>query len=343
MSKLEKVFLSPLIIAEVAQAHEGSLGMAHAFIEAAARAGADAIKFQTHFAAEESTPEEPWRVKFSTQDATRYDYWKRMEFTPDQWMELANHAHERKLLFISSPFSQKAVDVLTKAGVDIWKIASGEITNLLMLETIATSKKPVILSTGMSTYDEVRVAVDIFNKTGNELLILQCTSNYPVLPEKLGLNVLSELKTKFNVKVGLSDHSGNIYSGLAAVALGADALEVHVTFNKQMFGPDVPASVTFDDFSRLVEGCSWIKKAVLNPVNKDEMFIDMQEIRKIFMKSFVAKKFIPEGKIIDIDDLDLRKPVTGIPASELYFILGKKTLVSIEKGIFIQENMLVNL
>ena len=140
-----------MIVAEVAQAHDGSLGSAHAFIDAIANAGADAVKFQTHIAAAESTPAEPWRVKFSYQDATRYDYWKRMEFTEAQWLGLKNHAEERKLLFLSSPFSMEAVELLQRIGIRAWKIASGELTNVPMLGRIVESGLPIILSSGMSS------------------------------------------------------------------------------------------------------------------------------------------------------------------------------------------------
>src|SRR5688500_1354690 len=140
-----------LIIGEVAQAHDGSLGMAHAFIDAIAAAGADAVKFQTHIAAAESTLQEPWRVKFSRQDTTRHAYWKRMEFTEEQWVGLREHAHDRGLEFLSSPFSSEAVSLLARVGVAAWKIASGEVSNLALLEQIAATRLPVFLSSGMSS------------------------------------------------------------------------------------------------------------------------------------------------------------------------------------------------
>src|SRR5258706_2048327 len=139
-----------LIIAEVAQAHDGSLGLAHAFIDAIAAAGADAVKFQTHIAAAESTPAEPFRVKFSKQDASRYEYWKRMEFTEDQWRGLAEHARERGILFVSSPFSIEAVDLLERVGMPMWKIPSGETSNAMLLDRILDTGAPVLLSTWMS-------------------------------------------------------------------------------------------------------------------------------------------------------------------------------------------------
>src|SRR6266542_7105252 len=144
-----------LIVGEVALTHDGSLGLAHAFIDAIASAGADAVKFQTHIAAAESTPAEPFRVKFSRQDASRYDYWKRMEFTEEQWCGLAQHAHERGVLFISSPFSIEAVDLLQRIGMPLWKIPSGETSNTMLLDRILDTGAPVLLSTGMSPVGEI--------------------------------------------------------------------------------------------------------------------------------------------------------------------------------------------
>ncbi len=171
------------IVGEVAQAHDGSLGMAHAFIDAIAKSGADAVKFQTHIAAAESTPAEPWRVKFSYQDATRYDYWKRMEFTEAQWRELKQHADERNLLFLSSPFSLEAVDMLQRIGIPAWKVASGEISNVPMLEKMLATGLPIILSSGMSPFRELEARVRQVQEAGNDLAILQCTSMYPTPPE----------------------------------------------------------------------------------------------------------------------------------------------------------------
>ncbi len=201
-----------VIVGEVAQAHDGSLGMAHAFIDAIADAGADAVKFQTHIATAESTPSEPWRAKFSHQDATRYDYWKRMEFTEHQWLGLKQHADERKLIFLSSPFSIEAVEMLRRVGLAAWKVASGEISNVPMFERMLASRLPIILSSGMSPWNELDVAVKKVERAGLDLTVLQCSSVYPTPPEKLGLNLLSELRKRYRCKVGLSDHSGTVFT-----------------------------------------------------------------------------------------------------------------------------------
>ena len=144
------------IIAEIAQAHDGSLGTAHAYIDAVAKTGADAIKFQTHIASAESTPDEPFRIKFSRQDENRFDYWKRMEFTKEQWVGLFEHCKEVGITFLSSPFSEEAVELLNEIGTPAWKIASGEVSNQPMLAKMSETQKPILLSTGMSDIDEIQ-------------------------------------------------------------------------------------------------------------------------------------------------------------------------------------------
>jgi N-acetylneuraminate synthase len=216
------------IIGEVSQTHDGSLGMAHAFIDAIALAGADAVKFQTHIAAAESTPSEPWRRRFSPQDETRYDYWKRMEFTEPQWHALKRHAEEKGLLFLSSPFSLQAVELLKRVGVAGWKVASGEISNVEMLDAMIATRQPIILSTGMSDLPEVEEAVARVRTARVPVAVLQCATRYPCPPEAVGLNVIEDYRRRFPEAVGLSDHSATIYPGLAAATLGIEVLEVHV-------------------------------------------------------------------------------------------------------------------
>lgn len=325
------------VVGEVAQAHDGSLGTAHAFIDAIAGAGADAVKFQTHIAAAESTPAEPWRVKFSFQDATRYDYWKRMEFTEPQWHELKRHADERKLLFLSSPFSIEAVDLLQRVGVSAWKVASGEISNVPLLEKMLATGLPVILSSGMSPVGELDEAVAQVRKAGNELTILQCSSMYPTPPGKVGLNMLAELRSRFGCKVGLSDHSGTVYAGLAAAALGADMIEVHVTFSRESFGPDVPASLTTAELRQLVEGARFIRSALDHPVDKDQMAGELSPLRSLFTKSIATRVDLQSGAVLNDDNIGLRKPGTGLPASWLPQILGRKLRRALPAGTLITE------
>lgn len=328
---------SCLIVAEIAQTHDGSLGTAHAYIDAAARAGAQAIKFQTHIAAAESTPGEPWRVKFSPQDETRYDYWKRMEFTPAQWAGLAAHAREKGLIFLSSAFSFEAVDLLEGIGVPAWKVGAGETSNLPMIGRMAATGKPVILSSGMSDWDELDRAVECVRRAGAPVAVLQCTTAYPCPPEKLGLNVIELLAGRYDCPVGLSDHSGTIYAGLAAATLGARIIEVHVTFSRECFGPDVVASITTQELARLVEGVRFIERAMKSPVDKAEMARSLTDLRRTFGKSVVAGRDLPAGHQLSLDDLALKKPGTGIPPSGLDRLVGRRLAVAVRADHLISE------
>jgi N-acetylneuraminate synthase len=314
----------------VAQAHDGSLGTAHAFIDAIANAGADAVKFQTHIAEEESTPNEPWRVKFSRQDESRYDYWKRMEFTREQWLGLKQHADERGLLFMSSPFSDAAVDLLADVGMKVWKVASGEIGNVPLVDRIAATGDPVILSSGMSDLAELDDAVSLVRNAGNPLAVLQCTSAYPCPPERIGLNLLGEFRERYGVPVGLSDHSGNIFAGLAAVTLGAEVLETHVAFSREMFGPDVKSSVTTDELMDLVEGCRQIERMIGSPVEKESLPDEIVGLRKMFTKSVVAGADLSAGTILTAEHLKLKKPGNGMSPSQLPQLLGQTLLRDVQ-------------
>jgi len=203
----------PYLIAEIAQAHDGSLGILHSYIDAVAKTGVQAIKFQMHIAEAESSIHEPFRIKFSKEDATRYDYWKRMEFSLDQWKEIKKHCDDAGLDFICSPFSNLAVDWLEEIGVHTYKIGSGEVNNLLLLEKIAQTGKPVIISSGMSSFAELDETVNFLKSKNTQFSILQCTTAYPTKPEQYGLNVIGELKKRYDVPIGFSDHSSKISTG----------------------------------------------------------------------------------------------------------------------------------
>jgi len=330
-----------LIVAEVAQAHDGSLGMAHAFIDAIAESGAQAVKFQTHLAAAESTPEEPWRIKFSPQDATRYDYWKRMEFTEKQWFGLKRHADECGLAFLSSPFSLEAVELLNRVGVAAWKVPSGETLNTPMLDRMIATGLPVILSTGMSPIREIDTAVEYIKMSKVPLAVLQCTTAYPCPPEKIGLNLLSVFRERYDCATGLSDHSGSIYPGLAAAALGIDILEVHVTFSRKMFGPDVPASITTGELRQTIEGIRFIETMMNNPVDKEDMARDLEPLRNMFTKSVVARRDLPAGTVLQAEDLTVKKPGTGIPAARLPEVIGRRLKQAVRTDELLSEDQLV--
>ena len=314
----------PFIMAEVAQAHDGSLGMAHSFIDLAADAGAHAVKFQTHIAAAESTAAEPWRVAFSRQDPTRYDYWKRMEFTPAQWRELKQHAAQRKLIFLSSPFSFEAIDLLQKLRVPAWKIPSGEMSNLPMIERLTATGLPMLLSSGMSSWAELDAVVALCRRAQTPFAVFQCTTAYPCPPEKVGLNVLDELRRRYRCPVGLSDHSGQIYASLAAAALGAAFIEVHVTFHHQMFGPDVPASLDPDQLRVLADGVRQIHRMRVHHVSKDAAARELEPLRRTFGKSIVVNCLLKAGTVLAPHHLALKKPGTGLGPDRWHDVIGRR-------------------
>ena len=313
-----------LIVGEVAQTHDGSLGLAHAFVDAIASAGADAVKFQTHIAAAESTPGEPWRVKFSKQDASRYDYWKRMEFTESQWLGLKQHAEERGMLFLSSPFSSEAVELLSRIGMAAWKVASGEVNNSILLEQMARTKKPMMLSSGMSRLEELDTAVALVRKAGAPVAVLQCTSMYPCPPEKVGIHMLDEYRARYACPVGLSDHSGTIYPALAAATIGCDILEIHVTLSRELFGPDVPSSVTTAEFRQIVQGMRFVEAMRGSELDKNSMADELAPLRSLFTKSVVVRDALASGTELKLEHLAMKKPGTGIPAARLREMVGRR-------------------
>jgi N-acetylneuraminate synthase len=261
-----------------------------------------------------------------------------MEFTEPQWHGLKKHADERKLKFLSSPFSIEAVELLTRVGVAAWKVASGELNNLPMFERIAITGLPVLLSTGMSPVNEIDAAVDQIESRGLPLTVLQCSSVYPCPPEKIGLNLIPFFRERYGCKVGLSDHSGTIYAGLAAATVGIDVLEIHVTLSKEMFGPDVPASVTTSELRQLVEGIRFIEKVKENPVDKDALAGELKPLRDLFTKSVVARRDLAAATVLREEDLTVKKPGTGIPAARLRELVRRKLRRPVNADAFLSED-----
>ena len=329
------------IIAEIAQAHDGSLGMAHSYIDAVAKTGCDAIKFQTHIAEAESSIHEPFRVKFSQQDSTRLDYWKRMEFSLDQWKGLKQHCDDLGLEFMSSPFSNAAVDLLEEVGVTRYKVGSGEVNNFVLLEKIAQTGKPVIISSGMSSFKELDATIQFLKDRNVTYSILQCTTSYPTTPEQFGLNVITELKERYRVPIGFSDHSSSIESSIAATAIGAEILEFHVVFDKEMFGPDAKSSLTMEETSQLVNAVRNITIALENPIDKSSNE-EFAELKGIFEKSLAINKDLTKGHMLTFSDLETKKPKGyGILASEYENVLGKQLKSDLKQWDFLNYDDIV--
>ncbi len=331
-----------MIIAEIAQAHDGSVGILHSYIDALAGTGVDAVKFQTHIAEAESSEHETFRVPFSYVDKTRYDYWQRMEMTVAQWQEIGKHCKKAGLTFISSPFSCKAVDVLEAAGVNMYKVGSGEVNNLLLLQKIADTKKPVILSSGMSNFDDLDKAVTLFKENNTEVSVLQCTTAYPTRAEQWNLHIIIDLKKRYLIKAGLSDHSGDTVACLAAAALGADIFEFHVVFDKRMFGPDAKASIEIDEVTKLVAGIRQIQTSLQHVTGKNEQAAEVKALKNLFGKSLCVNKDLKSNHVITFADLEAKKPFGyGIAPSEYKTIIGKKVNSAMQQWQFLNHQDLV--
>jgi N-acetylneuraminate synthase len=323
------------IIVEIGQAHDGSLGMAHAYIDAVAKTGCNAIKFQTHIAEAESCLYEPFRVKFSKQDTSRFAYWKRMEFSLEQWKDLKEHCDEVGIEFMSSPFSNAAVDLLEEVGIKRYKVGSGEVNNFVLLEKIAKTGKPIIISSGMSSIEELDKTVDFLKERNVVYSILQCTTSYPTAPEQYGLNVIQEFKERYQVPIGFSDHSSSMEACIAAATLGAEILEFHVVFDREMFGPDAKSSLTMQETTQLVKSVNNIAVALQNPIDKRDNS-NYSELKSIFEKSLAVNRNLPKGHCITFEDLETKKPKGyGIPANEYESIIGKKLISSLNKFDFL--------
>jgi len=322
----------PFVIAEVAQGHDGSLGIAHSFIDVAAECGADAIKFQTHIADAESTRDEPFRVNFSFEDTCRIDYWRRIEFSREGWAGLAAHARDRGLVFLSTPFSLDAVDLLVNLDMPAWKVASGEVRHEALIAAMLATGKPILLSSGLSAYqalDETIARIARPQET-SPLAIFQCTTRYPTPLEEVGLNILQEFSTRYGVPVGLSDHSAMTTPSIAAMALGASLIEVHIAFHRRMFGPDVVASLTPDQLLELCRARDAVHTMLTNPVDKDDVAAQLMDSATPFSRSLALKAGQRAGTIVTAEMLALKKPGSGIPETDLSKYVGRRLVRDVD-------------
>lgn len=326
-NRFEKVF----IIAEIGNTHEGSVGLAKKFILAAKNSGADAVKFQTHIFEAESLNNAPSPPYFN--DETREEYFRRTSFNLQQLKDLKLYAESLNLVFLSSPFSLEAFYLLEKVGVEIYKIPSGEVTNSYLLEKISKTNKPVLLSSGMSTWDELTSAINILQQGGcSNITLLQCTSEYPCPPEKSGLNVLNDIKLRFpQINIGYSDHTLGNEVAIASVVLGAKVIEKHFTLSKLMYGSDAFNSSNPKEFKSLVISIRNIEKAINNKVDKDFISNKIFNMKTIFEKSIVSATEIKKGEAITINHLAFKKPGDGIKASNYKRLIGMKIKINVTK------------
>ena len=321
------------IIAEIGNSHEGSLGLAKKFIEVAAQCGVDAVKMQTHIFDAESLPNAPNPPYFKHE--SRKEYFERTAFSLNQWKELKRYTEkELKIDFFSSPFSLEAVDLLQNIGISSYKVPSGEVNNIPLIEKIAKTGKRVLLSSGMSSWVELDNAVKILQSNGcKDLIVLQCTSEYPCPPKQAGLNVIDEMKLRYkNVTLGYSDHTMGTAIPLAAIVKGAKVIEKHFTLSRQMYGSDANNSTEPEEFKRLVDEIRHLELALTHNIDKDKKAKLLKKMKITFEKSIVSSKALNKFDVIKFNDMAFKKPGDGIPSKDYKKIIGKKLKRNIKKN-----------
>lgn len=325
------------IIAEAGVNHNGDINLAKKLIDVAKETGVDAVKFQTFKAEREiskSAAKAAYQKETTGTEESQFEMVKKLELTEEDFAELFTYAGGKGITFLSSPFDEGSVDLLDKLGVSAFKVASGEITNFPLLKHIASKRKPIILSTGMSTIDEVKEALEVIRKQGVEdIVLLHCVSSYPARVEATNLRAIETLRQTLALPVGLSDHTIGITIPVAAVALGACIIEKHFTLDKNLPGPDHRASLEPEELRQMVEAIRNVEKAMGDGVKRPTK--EEEEIKKVARRSIVARVDIPEGTIITGDMLTIKRPGTGIEPKYIQKVVGVKVKADIKEDSMI--------
>lgn len=322
-----------MIIAEIGSVHDGSFGNAKKMIDVAKKCGADMVKFQMHIAEHETLKDALKPSYFS--DETRFDYFKRISFSNDQWKALINYSKKKKIKFMCSVFSNQAFDKLYNFGVKDIKIPSGELNNLPLINYLSKKKDiNIFLSTGMSSWKEIDTAVKLLKK--NSLIIMQCTSLYPCPDKFVGLNVITQMQKRYgkDVLYGFSDHTFGSEAAICSIVYGAKFIEKHITFSKEMYGSDAKFAMEPNEFKLFCKSIKKSKKIILSKVDKDNLK-PIMKMKKVFEKNIVAKKSIKKGTIIKFTDLEFKKSKKGIKAFNYKSIIGLTAKKNIFKGSLI--------
>jgi len=342
---VNKVF----IIAEAGVNHNGNLEQAIKLIDIAYEAKADAVKFQM-FKAERLVTKTLDKVAYQINNMksveTQYEMLKRLELKDDDYVKIKKYCDKKGIIFLCTPFDEFNADFLDAIGVEKFKIPSGEITNKPLIQHIAKKNKPIILSTGMSDLEEINQSISWINEVWRNfsafpvLSLMHCVTAYPAQPEDINLKVIQTLKDKFNLSVGLSDHTSGIEISIAAVALGAELIEKHFTISRDLEGPDHKASVEPIELRQLVSSIRNVEIAMGNGIKcpvKDEEIIKTQ-----VRKSIVSIKFIKKGEVITNENIFLKRPGTGISPEYFESVIGMKVKQDIEKDTVLKWDMLQN-
>ncbi len=317
----------PFIIAEVGINHEGSYDKAIQCVDAAVKAGADCIKFQCHITEAEMIPTDIKPGKIS--EDRLWDIIKRCELTEDEERRIKKYCEEKRIIYLCTPFSREAADRLQSMDVLGFKIGSGECSNIPLLEHVARIGKPIILSTGMNDLESIKKSVETLQKYNCPVMLMHCTSMYPTPYDKVRLGAIKELQDTFDLPVGLSDHSINIYTCLGAVALSACALEKHFTVTRKWPGPDMSLSIEPDELAELVKGS---RAVFLAMGGHKTVLLEEQPVIEFAYASVVSIKDIKKGDVLNIDNVWVKRPGTGaISAVKFNSILDKRAKVDIKK------------
>jgi len=321
------------IIAEAGVNHNGDIKLAKKLIDVAAKAGADAVKFQTWVTEDimtKNSKKVEYQKKADWSSISLYDSIKKLELTNKNFRELYKYAKKKHILFLSTPDDIKSADFLADLGVPAMKLGSGSLTDIRLVKRVAEKNLPVILSTGMSTMNEIRDAVEIVRDVGNDkLILLHCTSNYPAKIESCNLRAMKTLQSSFNTLVGYSDHTPDRATPIAAVAIGAVVLEKHFTIDKNLPGPDHKTSLDPDELKEMVDDIRRTEIILGSEIKKP--YEDEEEIRKKMRRSIVAKEDISTGTIITDELLTFKIPGTGLPPKQIHEILGLKAKRNLKK------------
>jgi sialic acid synthase SpsE len=327
-------------IAEIGLNHNGDLILAKEMIDAAKDCGANAVKFQSIKAEKLVSPKTFTNHidGFGLESVkTVGDFWKKVSISKDFHIEISNCCKNLGIEFISTPFDFESVDILYKLGVKRYKIASGDLTHYPLLEYVAIKKKPVILSTGASTVDEIGNAVKHLNNAGcDELTLLHCVSLYPTPADKANLYAIAKLRSKFNIPIGFSDHTLGFHISLAAIAMGATVIEKHFTIDKNLPGPDQIISADPEEFNKIVDYGNKIYNAIKE---KDKVLTEDEiQMAKVIRRSIVASRNLKTGHKIKPDDLDYKRPGKGISPRNYRNIIGKKLKCAVKKDEMIKTS-----
>jgi N,N'-diacetyllegionaminate synthase len=331
------------IIAEAGVNHNGDLDVARQLVDAAVDAGADAVKFQTFKAdrvASPSAPKAEYQLRTTGTTASQLEMIRSLELSHHDHYVLRDHCQSKGIIFLSTPFDESSADLLEELGVPVFKIPSGEITNIPFLEYVAKKRKPLILSTGMSWLSEVDEAVRVVRSAGaREIALLHCVSNYPAEPADVNLRAMQSMASAMKLLVGISDHTSGTEVAIAAVAMGARLVEKHFTLDCNMPGPDHKASLEPHELKSMVSAIRRVELA-LGHGRKEPAASEMQTAA-VARRSLVSACLIEAGTVLTKEMVEILRPGTGMSPSMLPYVIGRTTKIRISSGTLLSPEMLV--